>query len=156
MDVHLHNEIYKYLFLLHKSIMRKVFVIAVIALLVLLVACGKTQTAKPLKLPAQEQAAPVVSEPVVEDEGTGMTAAEAIKNLQIPVPKPSTTTGKVASTGLPPAPAGVTGVDALKARTKALYSVGSPVTGAVTADTRTGSIADDLPSEYDNDGSAGE
>jgi predicted small lipoprotein YifL len=140
--------------------MRKVLVIAVIALLVLLVACGKTQTAKPLKLPSEPVSAPAMetpsSEPVVEDEGTGMTAAEAIKDLQVTVPKPSTTTGKVASTGLPPAPAGVTGVDALKARTKALYSQGSPVTGAVAADTRTGSIADDLPSEYDNDGSAGE
>lgn len=139
--------------------MRKVFVIAVIALLLVLVACGKTQTAKPLKLPSEPVSAPAMetpsAEPVVE-EGSGMTAAEAIKDLQIPVPTPSTATGKVATTGLPPAPAGVTGVDALKARTKALYSVGSPVTGAVAADTRTGSIADDLPSEYDNDGSAGE
>jgi hypothetical protein len=142
--------------------MKKAVLFAVIAMLILVAACGKTQTAKPLsQRPAVEQPAAVAEAPsessvVVEDESSGKTAAEALAELEQQMIADGTSGLKTGSTGLPPAPAGVTGKDALTARMRSLYKQSSPVTGGVTADTRQGSISDNLPDDYDNDDSAGE
>jgi predicted small lipoprotein YifL len=132
------NEIYIYLFLLHKSIMKKVLVLTVIAMLVLLAACGgKQMEAKPLS--SRSPTAAAVSEPETAapsaEESSGETAAQAIVDLREQmqnVPATTTTSSpKEGSTGMPPAPAGVTGKDALAARTKALFSKSTGITEAV-------------------------
>jgi hypothetical protein len=142
--------------------MRKVIVFAAIAILVLLAACGSKQMdAKPLKSTTPTAAA-TISEPEPEqeapaaDEGTTKTAAEALAELEQQLNSAPVSGPKQGSTGLPPAPAGVTGTDALKARTKALYSQGASVPGDVDSDYHEGSISDDLPDDYNNDGSAGD
>jgi hypothetical protein len=136
--------------------MRKVLVIAAIIFLVFLAACGETQRAKPLK---QSPTAAVVAAPQPEapvaDAAPTKTAAEAIKELQIE--QVQTESGpKSATTGMPPAPAGLTGQDAMKARMKALYSQSQEVENIGDVDTDFGSRFDDLPDDYGNDGSAGE
>ena len=133
-------------------------VISVIALLVFLSACGtKEMDAKPLKSPAtveQPAAAPEPSAAPAE-ESSGQTAAEAIKELQEQMASSPAQTGTQVKTLYPPAPEGVTGEAALKARTRALYSTGTP-TGSVVADREFGTISENLPDDYNNDGSAGE
>ncbi len=125
--------------------MRKILVLTVIAMLVLLSACGEKQMqAKPLSSRAPTAAATTepAPEPTPELEpSTGKTAAEAIKELQIPPVVPTTSTVKQATTGLPPAPEGVTGKDALAARTHSLYSQGSEVPDNML----TGGVITDLP-----------
>lgn len=138
--------------------MRKVLVVAAIILLVFLAACSETQRAKPLKqsptaavtvAPQQEAAEPV-------QEST-KTAAEALKDFKAEqLAAPVVSGPKSGSTGLPPAPAGVTGLDAMKARMKALYSQSQPAEGVSDVDTDFGSRFDDLPDDYGNDGSAGD
>jgi hypothetical protein len=140
--------------------MRNAGVITVIALLVFLSACGNRQMdAKPLRAvetPVEQPAA--VPEPAAApaDESSGQTAAEAIKELQEQMASAPAQTGAQAKTLYPPAPAGVTGEEALKARTRSLYSQSTGVTGSVTADADFGSRFEDLPDDYANDGSAGE
>jgi predicted small lipoprotein YifL len=142
--------------------MRKVMVFAAIAMLVLLAACGSKQMdAKPLKstptaavTASEPEPAPESSAPV--DEDSGKTAAEALAELEQQLNSAPVAGPKQATTGLPPAPAGVTGVDALKARTRAMMSQGAPVPGDVDSDYHEGSISDDLPEGYDDSGSAGD
>jgi len=142
--------------------MRKAVLFAVIAMLLVLAACGNTQTAKPLSRAAQVEQPSAVAEAsseataVVEDESSGKTAAEALAELEQQMIEGGTSGLKSGSTGLPPAPAGVTGKDAMRARMRSLYKQSQPVTGGVTADTRQGSISDSLPGDYGNDDSAGE
>jgi hypothetical protein len=141
--------------------MRKVIVFAVIAMLVLLAACGGNKiAAKPLSSRTPTAAAttpepaPSAPEPAPE-----MTAAQAIKELQEQMqntPATTTTTSpKTATTGMPPAPAGVTGKDALLARTRALYSTGSGVngiSGGVVTDFPDYRDESNLPKEYQQGG----
>lgn len=139
--------------------MKKVVLFAVIAMLILVAACGKTQTARPLNRAAQVEQPSAVAEAPAEatvEEGSGQTAAEALAELQKQMVADGTSGLKTGSTGLPPAPAGVTGKDAFTARMRSLYKQSSPVTGGVTADTRQGPISDSLPDDYNNDDSAGE
>lgn len=139
--------------------MRKVLVVAAIILLVFLAACGETQRAKPLR---QSPTAAVTASPQpeapAEETAPTKTAAEAIKELQIEQLQTTSSGPKTATTGLPPAPAGLTGQDAMKARMKALYSQSQPAEGfdSDEVDTDFGSRFEDLPDDYGNDGSAGE
>ncbi len=128
--------------------MKKILVLAVIAMLVLLSACGGNKIqAKPLSSRAPTAAAttPQPPAPAAPEPTSGKTAAEAIKELEIPPVVPKTSTVKQATTGLPPAPTGLTGEDALKARTKALYSTGSGVPGSLL----TGGAITNLPNYHD-------
>jgi hypothetical protein len=155
------NETYKYFFLLRRSGMRKGVIFAIaITILLLVAACSSQMKAKPLTsrtTPRTPNAAVVAeTQPATEPE-EGLTAAEAIEDLRSGgMPLPTAGTGaKEGSTGLPPAPAGVTGKDALKARTKALYSQGTSA-GNIEADRDFGSRFDDLPEGYGDSDSAGE
>jgi predicted small lipoprotein YifL len=142
--------------------MRKLIVFAAIAMLVLLAACGSKQMdAKPLK--STPTAAATVSEPepapevqADEEDKSSKTAAEALAELEQQLNSAPVAGPKQATTGLPPAPAGVTGVDALKARTRAMMRQGAPVPGDVDSDYHQGSISDNLPAGYGDDSSAGE
>ncbi len=117
--------------------MKKVLVLTVIAMLVLLAACGgKQMQAKPLS--SRMPTAAAVSEPAPSapaEETSGETAAQAIIDLREQMQNvPATTkvtSPKEGSTGMPPAPTGVTGKDALAARTKALFSKSTGITEAV-------------------------
>ncbi len=139
--------------------MKKALALAMIALLIILAGCGKQMTAKPLKTttPSAPAAEPVQESPAVAEEET-KTAAEALKELESGElgTAPAATGAKTGSTGMPPAPEGVTGEEALKARTRSLYSQGTGLSQPVEADRETGSISDDLPPEYGNDNSAGD
>lgn len=136
--------------------MKKVFALAVIAMLILLVGCKNQMTAKPLKSsPSAQAATPVQESPAVAEE-TGKTAAEALKELESGLPQTEAVGAKQATSYYPPAPAGVTGDDALKARTRALYSTSKGMSQPVEADREFGSRSDDLPQDYGNEGSAGE
>ncbi len=155
------GEILIYLSLLRKSSMNKAVVIAVIAMLVLLAACGNKQMqAKPLKTPNGAvvglPAEPTPTTAPEPEPAPTKTAAEALKEFEEQQLTSGTTGAKQGSTGMPPAPTGVTGLDALKARTKSLYKTGSGIGEAVDADREFGSRFDDLPDDYGNDGSAGE
>jgi hypothetical protein len=140
--------------------MKKVAVFAVIAMLVLLAACGGNQMkAKPLSArtptaAAVNQAAAPAPQPATEP-APEVTAADAIKELQEQIQNTPVSTGpKTGSTGMPPAPTGVTGKDALLARTRALFS-NSSAYGKVEADTEFGPRYDDesdLPEEYQQGG----
>lgn len=139
--------------------MRKVIALAVILMLVLLTACGGNKIqAKPLSArtptaAAVNQAAPAPTpapEPAPE-----VTAAEAIKELQDQIQTTPVSTGpKTGSTGLPPAPTGVTGKDALLARTKALMSQSTGVSGVSDVITDLPDYHDEsnLPVEYQRGG----
>ncbi len=116
--------------------MKKVLVLTVIAMLVLLAACGgKQMQAKPLS--SRTPTAAVVSEPEpsAPAESSGETAAQAIIDLREQMQNvPATTkvtSPKEGSTGMPPAPEGVTGKDALAARTRALLSKSTGISEAV-------------------------
>lgn len=115
--------------------MNKTVIIAlVLATLIMLAGCGGKQlTAKKLKLtpeinsavtglPEEPKAEPAPA-PEETTEKTQKTAAEALKELQEQIAKTPLQTKTVtqANTGLPPPPEGVTGIDALKARTKSFY-----------------------------------
>jgi hypothetical protein len=144
--------------------MNKWVVFTAIALLVFLVACkGKQMEAQPLRaptgIPAEEPLPVVAPEPAAApvEEGSGKTAAEAIKDLQAQLTTSAPATG--GKTLYPPAPAGVTGEEALRARTRALYSQGTGVnqiTGGVVTDFPDYTKSSNLPGEYGNSGSAGE
>jgi len=126
--------------------MRKAVVFAVIAMLLFLAACsGNKIQAKPLSSRTPTAAAPVQPAPQPAPEPKHeVTAAEAIKQLreQMQNAPATTSTGpKTATTGMPPAPEGVTGKDALLARTRALYSRGSEVPDNIL----TGGVIKDLP-----------
>jgi hypothetical protein len=107
--------------------MRKVIVFAVIAMLVLLSACGGNQmTAKPLssRTPSGAVALPAAQpEPAAPAAEPTKTAAEAIKDLKEQMANAPVSSGpKTGSTGMPPAPSGLTGKDALKARMRGLMN----------------------------------
>lgn len=154
--------------------MKKIIVITVIALLILLAACGSKQmTAKPLKSPtgavaglqktAQKtttQTTPQKATPVEPQK----TAAEAIKELKQGMSTSTAAAAPKKGTDLyPPAPAGVTGKDALKARTKALLTQSKTLTLDGKVDTTFGAryhtksgSSKNLPSNYGNTNSAGD
>ncbi|MEM4246881.1 MAG: hypothetical protein QXR48_02490 [Candidatus Woesearchaeota archaeon] len=128
--------------------MRKGVVFAVIAMLVLLTACGGNKIqAKPLSARTPTAAVPVEQTPSptpASEQAPKMTAAQAIKELQEQMantPAISSTGPKTATTGMPPAPQGLTGKDALLARTRALYSTSSEVPDNML----TGGVIRDLP-----------
>lgn len=137
--------------------MRKVLIVAAIILLVFLAACSEQQMqAKPLRQSSPTAAVTAAQTSTQETEST-KTAAEAIQDLKAEqLAAPVVSGPKVGSTGMPPAPSGVTGLDALKARMKLLYKQSEPVDGVGAVDTGFGSRFNDLPSGYGNDGSAGE
>lgn len=144
--------------------MNKVVLIA-IALLVFLAACkGGQVDATPLKTPV---AAPVEAPaPAPETEAapaaeasSGKTAAEALQELEQQMVASGATGPKQATTLYPPAPTGVTGKEALKARTRSLYSQGtgvSQITGGVITEFPDYSKSSSLPEGYGDDSSAGE
>ncbi len=155
------SEIYLYLSLLRTSSMNKAGIIAVIALLVLLAACGNKQMqAQPLK--TQNTAvveSPAELQPQQSEPQPTKTAAEALKELEQRQILPVTTGAKQGSTGMPAAPAGVTGEDALRARTRSLYSQGTGVnqiTGGVVAEFPDYTKKSSLPDGYGDSDSAGE
>ncbi len=139
--------------------MKKVLVLTVIAMLVLLAACGGRQMeAKPLSSRAPTAAVVSEPEPAPAEEGSRETAAEAIVELREQMQNmPATTTTpspKEGSTGMPPAPAGVTGKDALAARTRALFSKSTGISEAVDAVTKFPDYSKEsnLPKEYQQGG----
>lgn len=128
--------------------MRKAVIFAVIVMLVLLTACGGNKIqAKPLSARTPTAAVPVEQAPPAApapQPAPKMTAAQAIKELQEQMANTPVTTStgpKTATTGMPPAPQGLTGKDALLARTRALYSTGSEVPDNML----TGGVIRDLP-----------
>jgi hypothetical protein len=142
--------------------MRKVIVLAVIAMLVLLAACGGNQMkAKPLSArtptaaAVNEAAAPAPQPTPTPAQDSGVSAADALKELQQQMKNVTISTGpKVATTGMPPAPTGVTGKDALLARTRALMtqSTGVKDVSGVTTSFPNYQDASNLPKEYQQGG----
>jgi hypothetical protein len=141
--------------------MRKAIVLAVIAMLVLLAACGGNQMkAKPLsaRTPTAAAVNQATAAPAPEANpapAPEVTAAEAIKELQQQIQNtPTTKSPTVVNTGIPPAPSGLTGRDAMLARMK-LYmnqSVGvKGVTGVIT-DLPDYTDTSNLPKEYQQGG----
>ncbi|MEM4240150.1 MAG: hypothetical protein QXM31_02590 [Candidatus Woesearchaeota archaeon] len=127
--------------------MKKVIVLAAILMILVLTACGGNQMqAKPLsaRTPTAAATSPEPAPAPTPEPAPTMTAAQAIKELQEQMqsaPATTSTGPKTATTGLPPAPKGLTGKDALLARTHALYSTGSEVPDSML----TGGVVRDLP-----------
>lgn len=142
--------------------MKKTGVILVILMLMFLAGCGGKADTKPYTPPVTgnvvEETETAPSEPVEQEpsEPEGPTAAEALKDLTQDDIDVETSSAKSASSLY----GGITvegeGKDAFKAKTKALYRQSSPVGEDIDADREFGSRFDNLPSEYDNDDSAGE
>ena len=148
--------------------MRRVVVLVMIVMLVILVGCGKKQMeAKPLSTPTanvvgttepapEPEPTPEQTTAPAEDESSGQTAAEAIVGLQTELVQ-TAAEGRIEGNLYPPAPEGVEGFEALKARTKALMSQSGTTDLDVEADRDFGSrFSDGLPDGYGDDGSAGE
>jgi hypothetical protein len=142
--------------------MRKVIVLAVITMLVLLAACGGNQMkAKPLSArtptaaAVNEAAAPAPTPQPTPAQDSGVSAADALKELQQQMKNVTISTGpKVATTGMPPAPTGVTGKDALLARTHDYMTQSTGVTGVTDVITTFPNYHDEsnLPTEYQQGG----
>ncbi|MEM2916460.1 MAG: hypothetical protein QXT19_03840 [Candidatus Woesearchaeota archaeon] len=138
--------------------MKRVLVFTAIVMLVLLAACsGKQMEAKPLS--SRAPTAAVVSEPApAPEESNGKTAAQAIVELREQMQNApvitTTPSPKEGSTGMPPAPAGLTGKDALAARTRALFSKSTSISEAVDAVTKFPDYSKEsnLPEEYQQGG----
>jgi hypothetical protein len=131
---------------------------ALLSSLLLLAACTSQLEAQPISepesMPIEETPAPTPEPAPAEPT---KTAADAIKELQqTPAPAP---TVKQGSTLYPPAPGNVTGVDALKARTRSLYSQGASVgtiEGGATSEFPDYTKSSNLPQGYGNENSAGD
>ncbi len=140
--------------------MNKAVILTVIAMLVLLTACGGKQLeAKPLSSRAPTAAVISEPEPAPAPEQTSIeTAAQAIvrlrEQMQNVQPITKTSSLKEGNTGMPPAPAGVTGKDALAARTRALFSKSTGISEAVDAITAFPDYSKEsnLPEEYQQGG----
>ena len=123
-----------------------------------LIACTNQLEAQPMSTPEAPAVleAPVQTAPQPTQEPS-MTAAEALKELQqTPAPAP---TAKQASSLYPPAPGNVTGINALKVRTHALYAESqnvSTIQGGTTTSFPDYTKKSNLPPGYGNDASAGD
>jgi hypothetical protein len=120
---------------------KRVMVLVVISLLIMLAACGSKTTGKRVAIP--QTSAPTgpnptgaaVSSPDTTVE-TGITAAEALADYQSN-PIPVTTDSEKTGTFYPPITTQATGEDALKEKTRALFSQTTYIP-TVEADTETG------------------
>jgi len=126
---------------------KRVFAVAVLCLLVLLVACESKTTGKRVAIPEATSKSSVTgaiaSTPQTPTGETGKSAAEALKELQ--ATGTTTPSGEKSGSFYPPVITDATGKDALAAKTRALMTQG-------TYDPKTDAIGDFGAKYHEKDG----